>query len=219
MHTAPTHHSHTAYAGDCRMLEAQGLACRRGGRLLFSDCGLRVAAGEALHITGANGSGKTSLLRILAGLGGAQAGDVRWEGRDLRECRAEYTPALRFIGHGPGVSPHLTALENLRWSRTLLDAPEACVERALEHMHLAPLADVRVGRLSAGQRQRLALCRLLLGDSKLWLLDEPIAALDAQGVERLQALLTGHLDRGGAVVFTSHQPLELRGHHPAVLAL
>ena len=188
------------------MLEAADLRCERGGRVLFERLSFRLGAGEFLRVSGANGSGKTSLLRVLCGLLTPSRGCVRWKGEPVAALREEYARQLVYLGHAPAVKGDLTPEENLSIACTLagVAASRAAVKSALARFALPH--DVPVRRLSQGQRRRAALARLALsGAVPLWLLDEPFAALDAEGIERLGALLSGHAEKGGAIVFTTHQ--------------
>ncbi len=188
------------------MLEAADLRCERGGRVLFERLSFRLGAGEFLRVSGANGSGKTSLLRVLCGLLTPSRGNVRWKGEPVAALREEYARQLVYLGHAPAVKGDLTAEENLSIACTLagVAASRDAVKSALARFALPD--DVPVRRLSQGQRRRAALARLALsGGVPLWLLDEPFAALDAEGIERLGALLSGHAEKGGAIVFTTHQ--------------
>lgn len=188
------------------MLEAADLRCERGGRVLFERLSFRLGAGEFLRVSGANGSGKTSLLRVLCGLLTPSRGCVRWKGEPVAALREEFARQLVYLGHAPAVKGDLTAEENLSIACTLagVAASRDAVKSALARFALPH--DVPVRRLSQGQRRRAALARLALsGAVPLWLLDEPFAALDAEGIERLGALLSGHAEKGGAIVFTTHQ--------------
>ena len=188
------------------MLEAADLRCERGGRVLFERLSFRLGAGEFLRVSGANGSGKTSLLRVLCGLLTPSRGCVSWKGESVAALREEYARQLVYLGHAPAVKGDLTAEENLSIACTLagVAASRDAVKSALARFALPD--DVPVRRLSQGQRRRAALARLALsGAVPLWLLDEPFAALDAEGIERLGALLSGHAEKGGAIVFTTHQ--------------
>lgn len=188
------------------MLEAADLRCERGGRVLFERLSFRLAAGEFLRVSGANGSGKTSLLRVLCGLLTPSRGCVRWKGEPVAALREEYARQLVYLGHAPAVKGDLTAEENLAIACTLagVAASRDAVRSALARFALPH--DVPVRRLSQGQRRRAALARLALsGAVPLWLLDEPFAALDAEGIERLGTLLSGHAEKGGVIVFTTHQ--------------
>jgi heme exporter protein A len=194
------------------MLEATELECTRGERRLFRDLSLRVDAGQCLYVAGANGAGKTSLLRILAGLLLPQSGAVRWRGRDIARAREEFGSDLAFVGHLNGIKDELTALENVRFAAALrgADASEAAAMGALARMHLADYCDVFARHLSQGQKRRLALTRVCVADPPvLWILDEPYNALDAAAVESLQALLDAHLAAGGMVVLTAHQQVAM----------
>jgi heme exporter protein A len=188
------------------VLEAADLRCERGGRVLFERLSFRLGAGEFLRVSGANGSGKTTLLRVLCGLLTPSRGCVRWKGEPVAALREEFARQLVYLGHAPAVKGDLTAEENLSIACTLagVAASRDAVKSALARFALPH--DVPVRRLSQGQRRRAALARLALsGAVPLWLLDEPFAALDAEGIERLGALLSGHAEKGGAIVFTTHQ--------------
>jgi heme exporter protein A len=189
------------------VLEAHNLDCERGGRELFRSLSFSLKGGEALRIEGANGSGKTSLLRILCGLLAPAQGKVLWKGEDAAGLDEEYSRQLVYLGHAPAVKDDLTAAENLSIACRLAgDAvTNDSVQQALERFGLSG-KDVAVKRLSQGQRRRAALARLALGAGRpLWLLDEPFSALDAAGVSILNALIKDHAADGGAIVFTTHQ--------------
>jgi len=195
------------------MLEAIDLECSRGSRTLFSGLAFELKSGELLHVAGANGSGKTSLLRILCGLLEPLAGEVRWKGTATRVLAEDYRRDLIYIGHSNGVKDDLTPAENLRVACTLcgLSPPREAIEGALEAFGLARHHDAPVKALSQGQRRRVALARLAIADRHpLWLLDEPWNALDEDATRHVQTLIDGHLERGGIVVMTSHQPLAAR---------
>ena len=188
------------------MLEAADLTCERGGNLLFKNLSFRLADGNLLRIAGANGSGKTSLLRILAGLLEPAAGAVRWHGSPIRALREEFARNLVYLGHAAAVKDELTAAENLSITCRLAGrvTPDSAVQEALARFAVPP--DKQVRRLSQGQRRRAALARLALsGGVPLWLLDEPFSALDAEGIGLLKSLIVAHQGGGGAVVFSTHQ--------------
>ena len=187
------------------MLEAAGLECVRQQRKLFSGLSLALGAGESLRVAGANGSGKTSLLRILCGLLPPDAGEVRWKGEGIRSLREEYARQIVYLGHAPAVKDELTPEENLRIGLQLAGThvPPDSIRDALARFQV-PNAFVK--RLSQGQKRRAALARLCLSESvPLWLLDEPFTALDVQGIGLLKELIETHTRRGGMVAFTTHQ--------------
>lgn len=191
-------------------LTAEGLACERGERTLFQGIGFALHGGEALQIEGRNGSGKTTLLRVICGLTRPSAGCLRWGGRDVQKDTSEYFGQLSYVGHHAGVKDDLTPLENLEFSMALSGHNTLDPDVALERVGL-PVAceDIPCRKLSAGQRRRVALARLLLSDHPLWVLDEPLTALDAGGRRMLEQLVQNHLERGGMAVVTSHHALEL----------
>jgi heme exporter protein A len=189
------------------VLEAEALACRRGDRLLFSGLGFALSAGEALQVEGHNGSGKTSLLRMLCGLSRPAAGEIRWGGRDIGRLGDDFGGELLYIGHHNAVKEELTGYENLMLATRLRGetvAPEACLD-ALARMGLAGLQELPAAMLSQGQRRRLALSRLLLSRAPLWILDEPFAALDNKAVAQMRATIERYLADGGVVVMVTHQ--------------
>jgi heme exporter protein A len=194
-------------------LRAVHLECIRGERLLFSGLDLRLQSGEILLIEGANGAGKTSLLRILAGLSPPSDGEVLWCGHGIRHRRAEYHADLIYLGHAAGLKAELSPLENLRLWLTLAGLPGdvAVIRAALADVGLAGYEETPTRALSAGQRQRTSLARLLLSPARLWILDEPFNALDVAGIDRIRGLLEKHGARGGMAALTSHQPVALSG--------
>ena len=201
------------------LLEASALACERGNRLLFRDLGLRAGPGEALQVLGPNGSGKTSLLRILCGLSEPAFGEVRWRGRPVRPGDPEHLGELAYLAHADGLKRELTAVENLRAAVSLHAAGPLDARAALERLGVAPHADEPVRSLSAGQRRRVALARLLMRRATAWVLDEPLNALDRAGIEQVNALIDAHLSAGGLAVLTSHLPLEVAGGRLAAVDL
>lgn len=191
------------------MLAANDLSCRRGERLLFSGISFIVQPGELMHVQGANGSGKTSLLRLLCGLSVPEKGEILWHHCPTRTLGEDFLAAVTYLGHQNAIKEELSAVENIQVSASLNGKPVSDDEAyaALETMGLGDKADLQTKVLSQGQRRRVALARLSLSGSALWLLDEPLAALDAEGVSRVETLLDTHLLRGGMAVVTTHQPL------------
>lgn len=187
------------------MLHANQLTCVYEERVLFESLSFTVEPGEAVQIAGENGSGKTSLLRLLTGLTQPESGYVCWQGERLSRVRDTFHQQMLWIGHKPGVKASLTADENLRlfYPRSTLEAREA----ALLAIGLAGFEDLPLYQLSAGQQRRSALARLWLSDAALWILDEPLAALDVAAIETLTHRLEKHVQRGGSVILTTHQPL------------
>ncbi|WP_338514499.1 cytochrome c biogenesis heme-transporting ATPase CcmA [Pseudomonas poae] len=190
------------------LLEAIALACERDLRLLFEHLELRIAAGDMVQVSGPNGSGKTSLLRLLAGLMQPTAGVVRLNGKPLDEQRSELARNLIWIGHAAGIKDVLSAEENLSWLCALhRPASRDAIWRALAAVGLKGFEDVPCHTLSAGQQRRVALARLYLPGPLLWILDEPFTALDSQGVAQLETHLARHCEEGGSVVLTTHHTL------------
>ncbi|MCE9659137.1 MAG: cytochrome c biogenesis heme-transporting ATPase CcmA [Burkholderiales bacterium] len=197
------------------LLQVEGLACRRGERLLFSGFALRLEPGRIVWLRGANGQGKTTLLRTLAGLSEPEAGTMAW-----REPQP-LGPAL-YLAHANALKDELTAFESLRFLLALAgNAPaDSAIDAALARFGMAGRRAAPVRTLSQGQRRRVALARLALpGTASTWLLDEPFDALDAGGVEILNALLVEHVRGGGGVVLTSHLPLTISDPMPATVSL
>jgi len=194
------------------MLEARHLECTRGERKLFRDLSFRIGRGQLLRVAGANGSGKTSLLRIMCGLLAPSAGELRWQGQSIRTEREEYSRNLVFIGHLNALKDDLTALENLRFAAALggLPADREHALAGLDRFGVVRCAELPAKVLSQGQRRRVALARLALSPKvPLWILDEPFSALDVAAVSELERLLAAHVASGGMVVLTTHQEVQV----------
>lgn len=182
--------------------------CRRGERIVLAEVSFTVSAGEALLLTGPNGSGKTTLLRTIAGLLPPAAGSVRVEGGAREAEPGEY---CHYIGHRDGVRPSLTVAETVAFWCRYLGAGEAAASTALDRLEIAPLADIPAMYLSAGQRRRVGLARLLTAQRPIWLLDEPTTSLDAQAQATFAALVKAHRSTGGIVIAATHAPLGVAG--------
>lgn len=201
------------------MLCVTDLVCSRGGRPLFRPLGFSLAPGQWLQVAGDNGAGKTTLLRTLVGLSTPERGHIRWAGRDIRQQPSDYRRALCFIGHQGAVKDEFTPLENLRAAAALdgCAVDEAECQSALNTWGLAAYSQMPTRLLSAGQKRRVLLSRLLLRPARLWVLDEPFVALDGAAVDGLGRLLTRHLAGGGLVLLSSHQPVPLPAGERVVL--
>lgn len=201
---SPVPSQHSVFPGF--RLRADALACRRGGRLIFEELGFALGNGEAIALTGRNGAGKSSLLAMLCGRIRPDAGAILFQGLDDDTPLAE---ASHMIGHRDGLKTALTAAENLDFARAVLGEPALPAEAALAAVGLPHVAGLPVGYLSAGQRRRVALARLLVARRPLWLLDEPTSALDTASQAMLAGLMRAHLDAGGAIIAATHGPLGL----------
>ena len=186
----------------------QGLACRRGERLIFRGLDFGLGPGGALVLIGPNGSGKSSLLRLMAGLTPPEAGSLAWNDSDIRQDPGAHRARLHFIGHSDALKPVLSAGESLAfWAR--MRGTSAPIEPALARFGLADAAGLPCRYLSAGQKRRLALARLVGTPAELWLLDEPLTSLDSDAAAQLLAAIAEHRAQGGRVVLSTHAPIEL----------
>ncbi|WP_305423790.1 cytochrome c biogenesis heme-transporting ATPase CcmA [Photobacterium leiognathi] len=208
------------------MLSVADLSCVRDERLLFDELSFTISSGELVQIEGHNGAGKTTLLRIIAGLGRADSGQVLWNQEDIHTAREDFHQELLFLGHQTGVKRELTAFENLAFFQAMHKCNEGsdlkgspkvtgddALWQALAHVGLAGREDVPAGQLSVGQQRRVALARLWLSNHKLWVLDEPLTAIDKQGVKVLENLFLSHVERGGMVLLTTHQDMFTDSNH------
>jgi heme exporter protein A len=193
------------------VLEGRGLRCVRGEKQLFADLNVCVTSGNCLHVRGENGVGKTSLLRLLTGLSKPESGEVLWGDHAIALDPGAYHRELLFLGHRDALKEDLTALENLQMYAALDDV-SLSQERALAALWrfgLRGRENLSVNCLSAGQKRRILMARMLTRQAKLWILDEPFNALDTQAVHELQKLIAEHISSGGIVVLTSHQEVKI----------
>ncbi len=195
------------------MLEVSNLACSRGDHRLFSGLNLVLLPGQIMQVQGENGKGKTSLLRTLCGFLLPDEGKISWCGEDVQELSEVYFANLLYLGHHNAIKDELSALENLQIAAGLagITLDEKTAVSALRRMGLKGRERLPTKVLSQGQRRRVALARLLVGDAKLWVLDEPLTALDVGAVALIQEILAEHLRKQGMVIFTTHQPLLIEG--------
>lgn len=191
-------------------LVAKDLEYSRNDRVLFGDLNFEIRAGEALQIEGRNGSGKTTLLRILCGLINADSGQIFWSGQDIQKQRYDYSINMAYVGHHDGLKGDCTPIENLNLSHALSAAErKLSAHEALEQVGLKGFDHQICRTLSAGQRRRVALARLLISPSKLWILDEPFTAIDKSGIGELENMISDHVKTGGMVILTSHHDMNL----------
>jgi heme exporter protein A len=191
-------------------LLVQSLACKRNGRTIFRDVGFSLKPGDMLMITGANGSGKTSLLRQLAGLLPMVTGDIRWDNKPVTDDMTAYLQQLQFVGHLEAIKPELTVRETLSYWSILRGQGKASSADCLAVFNLESFIDLPVCRLSAGQKRRLSLTRLLLNPAPLWLLDEPGTALDHAATDKLVEAVTNHCGNGGMAIVVTHHDIGLK---------
>ncbi len=203
------------------MLEVSNLACSRGDHRLFSGLSFNLHFGQIMQVQGANGSGKTSLLRTLCGFIMPDEGAIAWCGKNIRDLDDAYHDEILYLGHLNAIKDELNALENLLISAGLagIELEEKEALAALRRMGLRGREMLPAKVLSQGQRRRVALARLLVSDAKLWILDEPLTALDVGAVALIQELIAERLARQGMVIFTTHQPLHVAGMEMRILSL
>ena len=186
------------------MLKAINLGCERDYRVLFEDLSFELEAGEILRVLGSNGTGKTTLLRIICGLYQEYTGELHWADGELQD--------YLYLGHAPGIKDHLSAEENLTWLMSLVSDTEpqpVLIRQALAQVGLTGFEDVQCDSLSAGQRKRVNLARFAMSQHSLWIMDEPFSAIDTSGVDLLLSLMEGHLKQGRSLILTSHQEVDL----------
>ena len=202
------------------LLETVDLSCSRGDRLLFEDLSVCVRAGEVVQVHGPNGSGKTTLLRVLCGLRRPAGGRIRWRGLDIEPGAPELRADIQYVGHSGGVKLDLTPRENTEVAIGLCARPTGTTAAAaLSRLGIGRLRDVPARTLSAGQRQRVALARLLTCAGALWVLDEPFTALDTRGIALVDEMLCEHAAAGGAALITSHHPVALGRTTPRLVRI
>ena len=193
------------------MLEAINLTCVRGTRRLFKDLNFSIEPGELIELRGPNGSGKTSLLRILCGLATPAAGEVRWQGKNIRALGEEYFGSVAYLAHQNAVKDELSAMENLRIASAVagrtLEKSEA--QEVLKQIGLSQQQNLPARALSAGQRRRLAMTRLLTANAILWILDEVLTSLDDTAINLSREFISEHLKNGGMAIVATHQDLNL----------
>jgi heme exporter protein A len=194
------------------MLSANNLHLWRGDRHILRGLGLEVSAGELLHVAGPNGTGKTTLLRVVCGLAQAEEGEVRWRGTPISTLGSEFFADVGYVAHDAGLKGDLTASENLVFTVGLRCAvTPAQIESALATLKIEDCAELPARALSAGQRRRVAVARLLLSQASIWILDEPLTNLDSAGMSLVVDLLTQHLHSGGLAIVAAHGDLAMRG--------
>jgi heme exporter protein A len=198
-------------SNDETMLEVTKLGCVRGYRRLFNDLNFSLGPGALVQVTGPNGSGKTSLLRMICGLSPPAEGEIRWQGANIRSLGEEYFLSITYIGHRNGVKDELTAMENLRVSSGLggVEVSRAKAAEVLDKMGFAGRETLPARLLSEGQRRRVALTRLLVCTTALWLLDEVLTSLDTAAVTLVKRVIEEHLSNGGMAIIATHQELNL----------
>jgi len=190
-------------------VELRGVSCERDDRLLFQGLNVRVGQGEIWQLEGANGTGKTTLLRAICGLFGDYEGEILYRGQCIKRNRMLFNTDKLFIGHKTGVKPALTAEENLAWlAGQVRRASREQIHQALLEVGLGGFEDVPAYALSAGQQRRIALARLYVENVSLWILDEPFTAIDVQGVALLETAMSSFIAAGGTILLTSHHALE-----------
>ncbi|MCI2284697.1 cytochrome c biogenesis heme-transporting ATPase CcmA [Colwellia sp. MSW7] len=185
------------------------MTCIREDRLLFDQLSIEINAGDIVQIEGPNGSGKTSLLRILAGLSQPFEGDVLFNNQLIRQSREEFHQHLLYLGHLPGVKGEMNAQENLSFNLALqgLTIHSGDIKQTLAAVNLSGFEDSLASHLSLGQHRRISLARLYKSTARIWILDEPFTAIDKQGVYDLEQLFKKHINQGGCIILTTHQDL------------
>jgi heme exporter protein A len=200
------------------VLQVSGLTLWRGSRCLFRDLAFRVEEGALLVLQGPNGSGKTSLLRVLAGLTRPDSGSVHFQGKDMAGLRQQRR-LLAYLGHAAALKPSLTVLESLIYEARLAGLPKEQLPALARRLGIDGLEDLEIRQLSAGQKRRVAMARVLMGDAPIWLLDEPYTNIDAAGQQHINSMVREHLRRGGIALLATHQEVQMDGFPRANLIL
>lgn len=204
-------------------LELKNISCERGTRQLFEKLNVSVSAGKVLHVRGENGSGKSSLLKIIALLNHSQKGEVFWQGENVAHYPEKYFENLLYLGHKGAINLQMNAVQNLTWYQNIQGQGDVSstqqYEQAFKTLGLYGFEDIPVRHLSAGQKRKVLLARLILQNKKLWLLDEPFVSLDKPSIEILEVLMNRHLDQGGLIVFSSHQEVSIEQDKLVILNL
>ena len=191
------------------LLQTRDLTCVKDDRVLFEGLNISLSAGQILLVEGKNGSGKTSLLRILTGLSLPESGEILWKGEPISEVGADYYEQVNYVGHHDGIKRDLTCLENLRLVQAMGKPLPISLDDALEQVNLYRFGENFVATLSAGQKRRLALARLVVTEACLWIMDEPFTSLDKASMAMFQSMFEQHLSTGGVIVMTSHHDIEM----------
>ena len=191
------------------LLQTRDLSCVKDDRVLFEDLNLSLNRGQILLVEGKNGSGKTSLLRILTGLSLPENGEVLWQGQPISEVGPDYYEQVNYVGHHDGIKRDLTCLENLRLVQAMGKPLPIDLDDALDKVNLYRFGDNFVATLSAGQKRRLAMARLVVTEAVLWIMDEPFTSLDKASMAMFQKMFEQHLENGGIIVMTSHHDIDM----------
>lgn len=196
------------------LLSIQSLSCERGYRQLFQQLNFSLSSGQVIRIAGPNGSGKSTLLNVLAGISSDYSGDIYFKDQPVAEVGYEYREHLCYLGHAKAVKTQLTPEENLKWFCSMYPVrADVTIDDVLEHVGLKPFKQQICAQLSAGQKQRVALARMLISAADIWILDEPFTAIDQKGVKHFEQLIADFSESGGAVLVTTHHDLQVLGDY------